>query len=107
MHSLVIPAHNEAKNLPKLLVKARSVLKKTKKKFEIILVNDNSTDNTIKVLEKLKNKIKELRIVNRKTNPGVGYAIREGLSKAKGDVIITMDGDLSHDLPRFQNFSGI
>ena len=97
MYSLVIPAHNEAKNLPKLLEKAFSVLKKTKEKFEIIVVNDNSTDNSNEVLKKLNRKIRELRIITRTKNPGAGYAIREGLSKVRGDTIITMDADLSHD----------
>lgn len=104
MHSLVIPAHNEAKNLQKLLKKAYSVLKKTKKKFEIIVVNDNSTDNSDEILKKLNEKIKELRIVTRTKNPGAGYAIREGLGKVRGDIIITMDGDLSHDPAEIANF---
>ena len=104
MHSLVIPAHNEAKNLQKLLKKAYSVLKKTKEKFEIIVVNDNSTDNSDEILKKLNEKIKELRIVNRTKNPGAGYAIREGLGKVRGDIIITMDGDLSHDPAEIANF---
>lgn len=104
MYSLVIPAHNEAENLPKLLEKSFSVLKKTKEKFEIIVVNDNSTDNSDEVLKKLNEKIKRLRIVTRTKNPGAGYAIREGLSKVRGDIIITMDGDLSHDPAEIVNF---
>ena len=97
MYSLVIPAHNEAKNLPKLVGKSHSALKKTRQVFEIIIVNDNSTDNSYGVLKMLQKKFKELRIVNRASNPGVGYAIRQGISSAKGSIIITMDGDLSHD----------
>lgn len=104
MYSLVIPAHNEAKNLQKLLKKAYSVLKKTKEKFEIIVVNDNSTDNTDAVLKKLNEKIKELRIATRTKNPGAGYAIREGLGIVRGDIIITMDGDMSHDPAEIVNF---
>ena len=104
MYSLVIPAHNEAKNLPKLLEKACSALKKIKEKFEIIVVDDNSTDNSDEVLKKLKEKIKELRIVTRTKNPGAGYAIREGLSKVRGDIIITMDADLSHDPAEIASF---
>lgn len=104
MHSLVIPAHNEAKNLPKLLKKAYSELRKTNEKFEIVVVNDSSTDNSYEVLERLKEQIKQLRTINRTKNPGVGYAIMEGLGSAKGNVIITMDGDLSHEpaeIPKF------
>lgn len=107
MYSLIIPAHNEAKNLPKLLEKAYSVLKNTKEKFEIIVVNDNSTDNSAEVLRNLKKKIKQLKVINRTANPGVGYAIREGLSNVRGDIIITVDGDLSHEpaeIPSFLKF---
>ena len=103
MYSLVIPAHNESENLPKLLEKAYSVLKKLGK-FEIIVVNDNSTDNSYEVLKNMKKKIKEIRIVNRRTNAGVGYAIREGLRNVKGDIIITMDADLSHNPEEIPNF---
>lgn len=104
MYSLVIPAHNEAKNLPKLIKKAYSVLKNTKEKFEIIVINDNSTDNSAEVLKSLQKKIKQLRFINRTTNPGVGFAIREGLSNVKGDTIVTMDGDLSHEPDEIPNF---
>lgn len=104
MYSLVIPAHNESKNLTKLLDKAYKTLKYTNEKFEIIVVNDNSTDNSKEILENLKKKIKQLRVINRIKNPGVGYAIRQGLSSVKGDIIITMDGDLSHDPAEIPNF---
>ena len=99
-----MPAHNESKNLAKLLKKTDSVLKKTNEKFEIIVVNDNSTDNSSKILEDLKKEIKGLKIINRTANPGVGYAIREGLSKVKGDIIITMDADMSHNPGEIPNF---
>jgi glycosyltransferase involved in cell wall biosynthesis len=104
MYSLVIPAHNEARNLPKLLKKAALVLRKSKKKFEIIVVNDNSTDNSAEVLEKLKREIKELKVVTRRSKPGVGYALREGLAKASGNIIVTMDGDLSHNPGEIPSF---
>ncbi|MEK6984016.1 MAG: glycosyltransferase [Nanoarchaeota archaeon] len=107
MYSVVIPAHNESKNLAKLLDKAYKTLKNTNEKFEIIVVNDNSTDNSKKTLENLKKRIKQLKVITRTTDPGVGYAIREGLSNVKGEVTITMDGDLSHDpaeIPKLLKF---
>ncbi len=102
-YSVVVPAHNEAKNLPKLLEKAVAVLKNLGK-FEIIVVNDNSTDNSWNVLQNLKHEIKQLQVINRTSKPGVGYTIKEGLYKARGSVIITMDGDLSHDPKEIPNF---
>jgi len=106
-YSLVIPAHNESENLVRLLKSACSVLQKTNEKFEIIAVNDNSTDDSLEMLKSLKRQIKEIVIVNRTKNPGVGYAIREGLGNAKGSVIITMDGDLSHDPSEIPKFLGL
>lgn len=104
IYSVVIPSHNEAKNISKLVLKLYKVLKKTKKSFEILVVNDNSTDNTREVLEKLRKRIKELKPIHRKGKKGVGYTKREGFSKAKGKYIITLDGDLSHnpyEIPKF------
>ncbi|MBI2101428.1 glycosyltransferase [Candidatus Woesearchaeota archaeon] len=106
-YSIVIPAHNESENLVRLLKSACSALQKTNEKFEIIAVNDNSTDDSLEMLKSLKRQIKEVVIVNRTKNPGVGYAIREGLGNAKGDVIITMDGDLSHDPSEIPKFLGL
>lgn len=96
-YSVVVPAHNEAGNLKRLISELKNVLSKAGKKFEIIIVNDNSTDGSLKVLDKLKKKVSELVILNRTANPGVGNAIREGLYKTRGAIIITMDGDLSHN----------
>lgn len=102
-YSVVIPAHNEARCLKKLVLKVRYMLSKLNKRFEIIIVNDNSTDNSLSVLKGLKKIADELVIINREKKPGVGNAIREGLYKTKGKIIITMDGDLSHnpaEIPR-------
>lgn len=103
-YSIVIPAHNEERNIQPLLNRLYSTLKKTRKKFEIIIVNDNSVDNSWQLLQKLQRRIKELKPINRTEKPGVGYAIRKGLSKAQAKFIITLDGDLSHDpneIPKF------
>jgi len=103
-YSTITPTHNEAKNIPILVKGIHDVLKKTGKKFEIIILNDNSTDNSWQLLQELKKKVKELKPINRTEKPGVGYTVREGLRNAKGKYIITLDGDLSHDpkeIPKF------
>lgn len=103
-YSVVVPAHNEGKNLKKLIKSIHKELLRDTNNFEIIIVNDNSRDNSAKVLQELKKEIKQLKPINRQGKKGVGYTIRSGFSKAKGEYIITMDGDLSHDpreLPRF------
>lgn len=103
-YSVIIPAHNEANNLNELVRRLHLVLKETNKPFEIIIVNDNSTDKSGELLEKLKKNYPELRPIHRHTMPGVGYAQREGFKNVRGDFIITLDGDLSHnpyEIPKF------
>jgi dolichol-phosphate mannosyltransferase len=102
-YSVVTPARNEALNLPELVERLDNVLQKLGKAYEIIIVNDNSTDDSTRVLENLKLRFSSLNPLHRTENPGVGMAIRSGLKKAQGQVIITLDGDLSHapeEIPR-------
>lgn len=108
MISIVVPAHNEEKNLPVLIKELNKVLSKNKIKAEIILVNDRSTDNTGSVARKLARRQGNIKVIHRKQKgpfrAEVGLAIRDGIKKAKGNLVITMDADLSHqpkDIPHF------
>jgi len=85
--SVVILAYNEEKNIERCI---NSILKQTQKPFEIIVVNDGSTDNT---LEKLKSFGKKIRIINRKKNKGRSAGYRDGFYAAKGDIVAYIDGD--------------
>jgi len=98
--SVFIPAHNEAANLLKLVPKIAGVLRKD---YEIVVVNDNSTDNSTEVLSRLSKKY-PLRFAERKRDPGPGNAYRKGFGMVKGDIVITMDGDLSHDPGEIPSF---
>lgn len=92
--SIVIPAKNEEQNLKILLKQLRKLYKN---KYEIIVVNDNSTDKTENVARKF-----GVTVVNNKRSRGKGLALRRGFEKSKADVTIMMDADLSHkpeDLP--------
>ena len=103
-YSVVIPAHNEMENLEKLVPFIWSVLKGVSNSFEIIVVDDNSTDDTENALNSMKRKYPELKPIYRKSDKGVGNTIRRGFKEASGDYIITLDGDLSHDpkeIPKF------
>ncbi|MBN1157288.1 glycosyltransferase [Candidatus Woesearchaeota archaeon] len=102
--SVFVPAHNESGNLKKLVSGIHRAVKNISKDFEIIIVNDNSSDNSEDILRKLKKKYPELRFVSRHDNPGPGNAYREGFKMVKGDIVVTLDGDLSHDpfeIPKF------
>ncbi len=93
--SIVIPAHNEAKNLPYVLPLIPSWV------YEVILVNDHSTDNTVEVASRL---LPFIRIVNTQERRGKGVALQTGFAAATGDIIVMMDADGSNDpreVPRF------
>ncbi|MDP3987672.1 MAG: glycosyltransferase family 2 protein [Candidatus Levybacteria bacterium] len=85
--SIVIPVFDEEKNVGYLI----EFLLKNNLIDEIICVNDGSTDKSLKILETFKNKIK---LVSFKKNRGKGYALSEGIKKAKGEIVVFLDADL-------------
>lgn len=89
MVSVVIPAYNEEKGIAKCL--DALVAQKTKERFEVIVVDNASTDNTSKIVKKYKSKL-SLRLVEEKKK-GIGQARFAGFSKAKGDIIMSIDAD--------------
>jgi dolichol-phosphate mannosyltransferase len=97
--SVVIPAYNEALNLPETLDAIYDELKINGIDHELLVVNDNSSDNTIEVLETIKARIPTLTwIVNQPPN-GFGYAVRKGLDHFSGDCVAIVMADLS-DFPK-------
>lgn len=100
--TFVLPAHNEEKNLPDL-VEALFWLW-SKYIYEIIIVNDSSSDNTRKVAESLKRKFKKIRIINRKSPSGVGYALRDGYIAVNPKCFWTLsiDSDFVYNVPELK-----
>lgn len=105
--SIVIPSYNEALNLPQTVRAFYDELKQNAIEHDILVVNDNSTDNTEKVLLDLQNEIPTLHsIFNHPPNNGFGYAVRKGLENFEGDCVAVVMADLSDDpkdLVRFYN----
>lgn len=99
--SIVIPIHNEEKNIPYVYEELKNILENLSKskglEYEIIFVNDGSTDNSLEVLKNLKKRDEWLRILNMDRNRGQAAALSAGFYHAKGDIIITMDGDGQND----------
>lgn len=97
--AVVVPAHNEEENIEKLVNDIDNVLRQLQIQNQIIIVDDNSSDNTATILKELSQKMTNLTPVYRNDGVcGVGLTLREGIKAAKNnDVIITMDGDFSHD----------
>ena len=95
--SIVIPVFNEEENVPILYERLKEVLDSLPYEYEIIFVNDGSTDGTGKVLEEIAKKDKKVKVVEFARNFGQTPAMVAGMDYATGDVIITMDGDLQND----------
>lgn len=101
--SIVIPVFNEAENLNPLVTKLREVLEITHKSYEVILIDDGSTDGSFEVLKELANSHKELRIIRFRRNFGQTSAFSAGFEMAEGDIVVTMDADLQNnpaDIPK-------
>jgi glycosyltransferase involved in cell wall biosynthesis len=96
--SVVLPAYNEAENIGKVIDKINSYLSKKFKSFEIIVVDDGSTDATSKIVNKYKTKYKSLRIFQHHKNLGYGAALRSGFAASKGELIFYTDSDLQYDI---------
>ncbi|MES2111284.1 MAG: glycosyltransferase family 2 protein [Bacteroidota bacterium] len=93
--SIVIPAHNEELGVTETLQLLYSKLKQNEIPHEIVVINDNSRDNTLEVLTRLQQEIDTL-VVYTNTGPnGYGYAVRLGLEKFTGDCVAVMMADLS------------
>jgi len=97
MLSVVIPAYNEEENVPILYEKLKRVLDGLGQDYEIIFVDDGSTDGTYQRLKQLAEKDSRLKIIRFKRNYGQTAAMSAGFEHAKGDVIITLDADLQND----------
>jgi len=96
--SIIIPTYHEACNLPLILHGITSCLEANPtSEFEIIIVDDNSQDNTREVCQSLALLYHNLKLIVRTHPRGLATAIKKGIDEAKGDIIVTMDADLSHD----------
>ncbi len=93
--SVVIPAYNESESITETLESLYLVLQREQIPHEILVVNDNSKDNTLEVLENLKKNIHSLNVVTNAGPNGFGYAVRKGLDNFSGDCVAVMMADLS------------
>jgi len=103
MHlSIIIPAYNEEKRLPKTLKEIDEYLKRQNFDYEIIVASDGSKDKTAGVVKNLQTQIKNLRLIDNKENHGKGYVTRQGLLEAKGDYRIFTDADNSTSIDQIE-----
>lgn len=102
--SVVIPAYNEEESITETIEQIEDALEKINIPHEILVVNDNSKDNTLQVLEQLSAKYPSVQYVTNLGPNGFGYAVRYGLERFSGDCVAVMMADLSdspYDLIRY------
>ena len=104
--SIVIPAYNEEESITETIDQIEEAFSKVSIDHEILVVNDNSKDNTAQVLEELSKKYPAVNYVTNLGPNGFGYAVRYGLERYSGDCVAVMMADLSdspYDLIRYYN----
>ena len=100
--SVIIPAYNEEKRLPKTLEEIDRYLKKQDYEYEIIVVNDGSKDKTAEVVENWKLEIENLRLIDNKINQGKGAVVRQGMLEAQGEYRLFTDADNSTSIEQIE-----
>jgi dolichol-phosphate mannosyltransferase len=95
--SVIIPAKNEERNLPPLIERVFSVLRGIGRSFEVIVVNDGSTDGSLRVLRDLVTSYPELQVIDLARNYGQTAALMAGFNHARGEIIVPIDADLQND----------
>jgi membrane-associated phospholipid phosphatase len=95
--SLVIPCYNEEENVPTLLARVEASLLQTQKPFEVVLVDDGSTDSTPALLAAAMQTKPWLRVIRMAKNGGQSAAFEAGFEAARGEIIATIDADLQND----------
>jgi dolichol-phosphate mannosyltransferase len=93
--SIVSPMYNEESNVDRTVEELRRVLADYAQSWELILVNDGSTDRTLDVVTRLAEKYSNVSVVSYPSNRGRGYALRQGFARAQGRFIISIESDLS------------
>jgi dolichyl-phosphate beta-glucosyltransferase len=102
--SIVIPAYNEEKRLPGFLKDVRNYLNKKDEKFEVIVVDDGSKDETAKIVERIASEDPRIRLLKQIPNQGKGAAVKRGVLDAKGDFVIFADADGATPISELDKF---
>jgi len=96
LFSLVIPTYNERNNLPPLIERLTGALEATARDYEIIIVDDDSPDETWRVATEMASANPRLRVIRRRGERGLATAVTAGWRDARGDILGVMDGDLQY-----------
>ena len=94
--TLIIPCYNESDNIENLFEKISKI--QNELDFEVIIINNGSTDNSSSIINKNKHKLRNLNLINILVNKGFGYAIKEGINKSNSDIVCYTHADMQVDL---------
>ncbi|MBN2014706.1 MAG: glycosyltransferase family 2 protein [Candidatus Altiarchaeota archaeon] len=95
--SIVVPVFNESESLAELYSKLKQVIERLNKEYEIVFIDDGSTDNSFEVLEGIHAQDSRVKAIKFRKNFGQTAAISAGFDYTKGKIIVTMDSDLQND----------
>ncbi|MBW7995314.1 MAG: glycosyltransferase family 2 protein, partial [Candidatus Glassbacteria bacterium] len=101
--SVIIPMYNESDNVGRTIDSVRSTLRAAGERFEVICVDDGSSDNTRAELERIAGEHGDVRVVSYVPNRGRGHALRTGFSQARGKYLVSVDADLSYSPDQILN----
>ena len=96
-YSIVVPFHNEEENVTELYDRLKAVMETANEPFELVFVDDGSTDNTFWMLQQISSVDRRVVVVKLRRNFGQTSALAAGFDHAEGEYVIAMDGDLQHD----------
>jgi glycosyltransferase involved in cell wall biosynthesis len=103
-YSIVVPFHNEEENVTVLYARLKQVMEQVGDPFELVLVDDGSSDRTCKLLEEIAAVDSRVLVIKLCRNFGQTSALAAGFDNASGEFILAMDGDLQHDPNEIPNF---
>src|ERR1700752_4371543 len=103
-YSIVVPFHNEEENVTALYDRLKAVMEQIGDNFELVLVDDGSSDRTYKLLEEIAAVDSRVRVGKLRRNFGQTSALAAGFDNASGEFILAMDGDLQHDPAEIPGF---
>ena len=102
--SVVIPAYNEEGRISATLLDIDKYLRRQNYAYEIIVVSDGSTDNTMSIVGNLKSQVSNLRLIDNKENRGKGWVTKQGMLEARGEYRIYVDADNAISISQIENF---
>lgn len=102
--SVFFPVYNEEANLEILIKQALRIIPQLASRYELLIINDGSTDDSLKIAKKLRSEFRQVKIFSHKNNKGYGEVLKTGIKNSQLEWIFWTDSDLQFDLSELANF---